>query len=117
VLPPVRVAVAGVGEIRKRHERIDMSAYETLKARYIKGDAVNDLEFTLLMCGRAVSPKTIEAAAAELERLQAIEAAAPQAVKALWLAINSDKDSQRRGVYKAAIAALAPQPGDGDEKG
>jgi hypothetical protein len=59
-----------------------------------------------------------DAAAAELERLQAIEAAVPQAVRALWLAINSDKDSQRRGVYKAAIAALAPQPGViGDEKG
>jgi hypothetical protein len=56
-------------------------------------------------------------AAAELERLEAVEAAAPQAVKALWLAINSDKDSQRRGEYKAAIAALSPQPGDGDEKG
>jgi hypothetical protein len=57
-------------------------------------------------------------ALAELARLQAIEVAAPQAVKALWLAINSDKDSRRRGVYKAAIDALTPRPGViGDEKG
>jgi hypothetical protein len=112
VLPPVRVEVAGAGEIRKRHERIDM-----------RNQIIRDIITRMWATGDKHDKRMSEMATEQLDRLEA-ELARKDAIEAaarLYMKDASDGSTDALtvlGSFNALAAALSPQPGViGDEKG